>query len=73
MAISRARKALFTGLVGGTAALAGIASLGVAYAGPQSPAAASPAEMPFAVEDFSYPDAARILADQKITLKRGDG
>ncbi|MFD4050562.1 ricin-type beta-trefoil lectin domain protein [Streptomyces sp. NPDC058611] len=73
MAISRARKALFTGLVGGTAALAGIASLGVAYAGPQSPAAASAAEMPFAVEDFSYPDAARILADQKITLKRGDG
>ncbi|MFI5866460.1 hypothetical protein ACIBB3_34015, partial [Streptomyces sp. NPDC051546] len=64
MAISRARKALLTGLVGATAALAGIASLGVAYAGPQSPAAVSATDMPLAVEDFSYPDAARILAEQ---------
>ena len=29
--------------------------------------------MPSAVEDFSYPNAARILQDQKIALKRGDG
>ena len=28
---------------------------------------------PPAVEDFGYPDAARIKADQGITLKRGDG
>ncbi|UAL71737.1 hypothetical protein K7396_30285 [Streptomyces angustmyceticus] len=29
--------------------------------------------MPSAVEDFGYPDAARILKDQGISLKRGDG
>ncbi|MDD9381232.1 hypothetical protein M8Z33_32190 [Streptomyces sp. ZAF1911] len=73
MAISRARKALLTGLVGAAAAVAGVASLGVAHAGPQAPAAVAAADMPIALEDFSYPDAARILADQKITLKRGDG
>ncbi|KPI12182.1 hypothetical protein OK074_8959 [Actinobacteria bacterium OK074] len=27
----------------------------------------------YAVEDFDYPGAAKILADQGITLKRGDG
>ncbi|MET8102635.1 hypothetical protein ABZV29_40410 [Streptomyces sp. NPDC005236] len=27
----------------------------------------------YAVEDFNYPGADRILAEQKITLKRGDG
>ncbi|MFJ4910754.1 FG-GAP-like repeat-containing protein [Streptomyces sp. NPDC093249] len=69
MAIPRARKALPAGFVGATAALAGIASLGL-YAAPQAAAAA---DLPTAVEDLSYPDASRILADQKITLKRGDG
>ncbi|GAA0324571.1 hypothetical protein GCM10010302_74620 [Streptomyces polychromogenes] len=39
---------------------------------PQAVAAGS-ADLPAAVEDLSYPDAARILAEQKITLKRGDG
>jgi hypothetical protein len=29
--------------------------------------------MSYAVEDFSYPDAATILAEKAITLKRGDG
>ncbi|MFF7178486.1 hypothetical protein [Streptomyces sp. NPDC008121] len=27
----------------------------------------------FAVEDFGYPDADKILAERKLTLKRGDG
>ncbi|WP_327738994.1 hypothetical protein [Streptomyces nojiriensis] len=27
----------------------------------------------YAIEDFGYPNADRILAEQKITLKRGDG
>ncbi|MFD0375676.1 hypothetical protein [Streptomyces sp. NPDC127112] len=66
--------ALFTGLVGATAALAGFSTLGVAYAGPQSGArAAADGEMPAAVEDFAYPNAAKIQAEQKILLKRGDG
>ncbi|MDH6120015.1 hypothetical protein [Kitasatospora sp. GAS204B] len=32
-----------------------------------------PATPPSAVEDFSYPGAAQILASQNITLKSGDG
>ncbi|MFD9355791.1 hypothetical protein [Streptomyces sp. NPDC060031] len=48
MATTCARKALFTGLVGTATALAAAATLGVAYAGPQS-----------AVEDFAYPNAVR--------------
>ncbi|GAA1586692.1 hypothetical protein [Streptomyces globosus] len=28
---------------------------------------------PYAIEDFAYPDATRILAERGITLKRGDG
>ncbi|AZM93541.1 hypothetical protein [Streptomyces sp. W1SF4] len=71
MAISRARKALFTGLT--SAALAGFASLGVAYAGPQAPSRVADGEMPTAVEEFAYPNAAKIQAEQKILLKRGDG
>ncbi|MFF4331335.1 hypothetical protein ACFYZT_33145 [Streptomyces sp. NPDC001591] len=65
---------LFTGLVGATAALAGFATFGVAYAGPQSASGvAADGEMPTAVEDFAYPNAAKIQAEQKILLKRGDG
>ncbi|OEJ32951.1 hypothetical protein BGK67_17925 [Streptomyces subrutilus] len=45
-------------------------TFGVAYVGPQAAAAT---EMPVAVEDFAYPDAAKIQAEQKILLKRGDG
>ncbi|MFC7221454.1 hypothetical protein ACFQLX_25285 [Streptomyces polyrhachis] len=29
--------------------------------------------MSYAVEDFNYPGAAKVLADRGITLKRGDG
>ncbi|MFF3253818.1 hypothetical protein ACFYWP_23040 [Actinacidiphila glaucinigra] len=28
---------------------------------------------PFAIEDFSYPNASKVLADKGILLKRGDG
>ncbi|MFJ1796822.1 FG-GAP-like repeat-containing protein [Kitasatospora griseola] len=37
------------------------------------PASATEAAAPLAVETFSYPDAARILAERNITLKAGDG
>lgn len=73
MAISRARKALLTGL---TSALAVIATtLGVAHAvtGSVAVTAAAADEMTFAVEDFTYPDAARIQAETGAVLKRGDG
>ncbi|MFJ5681032.1 hypothetical protein [Streptomyces sp. NPDC093097] len=45
----------------------------MAQAAPQPAPAAATAEMPSAVEDFAYPGAAKILQDQEITLKRGDG
>ncbi|WP_406216672.1 hypothetical protein [Streptomyces decoyicus] len=74
MAIPHARKALLASFVGALSLSAVMAGLTLAQAAPQddpSPAAAT--EMPSAVEDFSYPNAARILQDQKIALKRGDG
>ncbi|MGW2634417.1 hypothetical protein ACWC2K_34610 [Streptomyces chattanoogensis] len=59
-------------LAGGTLLLAGAAHA----AGTRTPAAPEPEEaapMPAAVEDFSYPDAAKILAEKNLKLKRGDG
>ncbi|MFG2995211.1 hypothetical protein [Streptomyces sp. NPDC048340] len=73
MTISRARKALFTGLVVTATAFAAVTTLGVAYAGPQTAGATTAGEMPSAIEDFAYPDAAKIQAEQQIILKRGDG
>ncbi|WP_416975854.1 hypothetical protein [Streptomyces sp. 4F14] len=67
--ISRAHRVLIAG-VGVGAALAGGAALAIAAPGAASTAAAEP---PYAVEDFSYPDAARIQAEQGIKLVRGDG
>ncbi|WP_159400937.1 trypsin-like serine protease [Streptomyces sp. NRRL B-24484] len=37
------------------------------------PASAADVVAPLAVEGFAYPDAARLLAEQNITLKTGDG
>ncbi|PJJ05971.1 hypothetical protein BX264_6446 [Streptomyces sp. 2333.5] len=76
--IPHARKALLTSLVGAMSLSAVMAGLTLAQAAPQddpppSTAGSAASEMPSAVEDFSYPNAARILQDQKITLKRGDG
>ncbi|MEG8278890.1 hypothetical protein [Streptomyces sp. AHA2] len=52
-------------LIGGTAL-----AVAVPVTAPAGPAEAQP---PVAVEDFSYPGAERILAEQGIQLKRGDG
>ncbi|GAA1268799.1 hypothetical protein GCM10009665_66730 [Kitasatospora nipponensis] len=38
-----------------------------------APAVAAESTPPSAVEDFSYPGAAKVLADRGITLKAGDG
>ncbi|WP_232107703.1 MULTISPECIES: hypothetical protein [Streptomyces] len=51
------------------ATLAGI-SAASADDPPQSPADSAP---PFAVEDYGYPGADRILAEKGILLKKGDG
>jgi len=74
VAIARARKALFIGIVGAIAASVGAGSLAMAQASPQTAATTAAATgMPSAVEDFAYPNAAKILQDQQITLKHGDG
>ncbi|MFD7597748.1 S1 family peptidase, partial [Kitasatospora sp. NPDC059812] len=51
------------------------AALAIPLMAGSMPAAAEAPEAtpPVAVENFSYPDAAKILADRKITLKAGDG
>lgn len=71
MAISRARKALFVGLA--SVFTATTAAIGVAYAVPGTVTAAAADEMPYTIEDFGYPDAAKIEAERAIALKRGDG
>ncbi|MCA6095925.1 hypothetical protein LE181_27650 [Streptomyces sp. SCA3-4] len=73
--MSRIRKTLLLGVAGVvTASAVGVA---VAQAAPHTaaPAAASTAaaDMPSTVESFAYPGAAKIVQDQQITLKRGDG
>lgn len=61
-----------------TAALAWVAVTGVftgAHAGTHAEAIAPVAGTApgYAIEDFNYPQADKILAEQGITLKRGDG
>ncbi|OIJ94439.1 hypothetical protein BIV25_22835 [Streptomyces sp. MUSC 14] len=73
MTMSRIGKALVVG-----AAVAAVSSVGcVAYASavgaPPAAPGATATDMPFAVETFDYPGAAKIQAERKITLKRGDG
>jgi hypothetical protein len=69
--ISRARKVLLAALVAGAVAAGGTA---LATAAPSpAPGVSAGAQPPVAVEDFAYPDADRILAEQGIALKRGDG
>ncbi|MFC8436270.1 hypothetical protein [Streptomyces sp. NPDC057253] len=69
--ISRTRRLLCAGLAG-AAVLVGAAAYAVA-APPDAVRTAADDVPPVAVEDFTYPGAAKILAEQGITLKRGDG
>ncbi|MFC7307830.1 hypothetical protein ACFQVC_26845 [Streptomyces monticola] len=68
--ISRARKLLLSGITA-VAVIAGASTFAVAD--PGSGAKAAVDLPPVAVEDFNYPGAAKILAEQGISLKRGDG
>ncbi|MFK0215708.1 hypothetical protein [Streptomyces sp. NPDC090298] len=72
---SRARRRLLVGLIGTLASVLGVTTLAIA-----SPAATSlPATTttdetpPLSVEEFGYPEASRILSEEGISLKRGDG
>ncbi|WP_424217275.1 hypothetical protein ACN20G_34895 (plasmid) [Streptomyces sp. BI20] len=62
-------------IAAGALALAGaVAAVTAAVAAPTTaPRAAGAAEPGYAIEDFSYPDGARIGAELGIVLKRGDG
>ncbi|MDT9686348.1 hypothetical protein RND61_30395 [Streptomyces sp. TRM76323] len=61
---------LVAGAVAGTAVLAVTTTGG---AGTQSVAPVADEAPGYAVEDFNYPQADKILAEQGIKLKRGDG
>ncbi|MFC5719339.1 hypothetical protein ACFP1Z_03950 [Streptomyces gamaensis] len=65
--IQRARRVLSVGVVGAVSAVLSTSALGVAVA---APADDTP---PPAVETFDYPDAAKILKEQGIALRKGDG
>lgn len=73
MAISPVRKALLVGLASALAVVT--TTFGVAHAAVDSVAVTTAAAdgMPLAVEDFTYPDAARIQDETGAVLKRGDG
>lgn len=75
MATSRARKAVFSSIAAVIASFVGFGAL--AFAEPPTKASgeqqAAAAAMTPAIEDFAYPNAEQILAEKKITLKRGDG
>ncbi|MGW5399377.1 hypothetical protein [Streptomyces sp. NPDC003952] len=60
-------------------ATSAVLACGVAYAADPGAtpkgitAQAGSSEMPYAVEDFAYPNAEKILAEKNLKLKRGDG
>ncbi|MFG2756780.1 hypothetical protein [Streptomyces wuyuanensis] len=68
--ISRARKLLLSGIT--AVAIVGASTLAATNANANAEAAAADLP-PLAVEDFNYPGADKILAEQGIALKRGDG
>ncbi|MGX1560492.1 hypothetical protein [Streptomyces sp. NPDC055506] len=65
----RARSFVISGIL---VSLIGAAGVSIAFAddAAQPPASEAP---PNAVEDYTYPGAAKILADKGIKLKKGDG
>ncbi|MFF8291661.1 hypothetical protein ACF068_20850 [Streptomyces sp. NPDC016309] len=73
MAISRVRIAALSGLIGVFSVVGGISAFGAVSAAPQKAEPAAAADLPWVVEDFSYPGAAQIEQNQQIMLRRGDG
>ncbi|GGV32081.1 secreted protein [Kitasatospora herbaricolor] len=64
----RIHRWLLAGVAAAAAALLGTSTLASADSAPVDNSAA-----PYAVEDFAYPDAAKILQDTGATLTSGDG
>ncbi|MFF4529693.1 hypothetical protein ACFY1P_10515 [Streptomyces sp. NPDC001407] len=79
MAIPHARKALVTTAVATIALLAGFTTSSAAQPTPPQSTSTKAGvtsgddEMPFAVEKFEYPEAAKILNERGIKLFKGDG
>ncbi|MFK8844584.1 hypothetical protein [Streptomyces sp. Ac-502] len=75
--IVSARKRLVVGVVGAVTSIAAVSALATAQAAPRPASAgvqqAAADEMPFAVEDFGYPGADKILAEKGLKLLKGDG
>uniref|UniRef100_UPI003C797610 hypothetical protein n=1 Tax=unclassified Streptomyces TaxID=2593676 RepID=UPI003C797610 len=71
MAVIRERRILMVGLAVVAAAAAMIGTTTVANG--SAAAAVAESDMPYAVEDFNYPGAAKIEVETGAILKRGDG
>ncbi|MFE7313070.1 hypothetical protein ACFU7T_08160 [Streptomyces sp. NPDC057555] len=72
------RNALLVGVIGTATAFAGVATIAAAQAAPQpvntiAQQGAADDTPPSAVEDFEYPNAAKLLKEKGIKLGRGDG
>nr|WP_237497978.1 hypothetical protein [Streptomyces sp. SID8377] len=53
--------------------MVGVSTFAAAAPSPTTASRTAVEIAPFAVEDFSYPNAANVLAEKGILLKRGDG
>ncbi|WP_329127189.1 hypothetical protein [Streptomyces sp. NBC_01465] len=74
MSISPARKTFLGGLTAALVLGLGATALALPQSAPAAERATAAADtMPVAIEDFSYPDAAKIQQERGIILKRGDG
>ncbi|WP_406269707.1 hypothetical protein OHT93_16945 [Streptomyces sp. NBC_00191] len=79
LVIFRARGMLLAGVVGTVTVFAGAYTLAVASAAPQTRATttaaanADEAGPSYAIEDFAYPDADKVLTEKGIVLRKGDG
>lgn len=70
--MSRVSKTLAV-VVAGVATLGVTAGVGVLRATAAAPGPAAAEEQSSLVEDFTYPGAAKVLAERGVTLKSGDG
>ncbi|MGC9441744.1 hypothetical protein [Streptomyces sp. WG5] len=72
---SRVRRRMLVGIAATVASVAGVTSIAFAASAPSSVSAGAAVadSPPFAVEDFNYPNAEQVLAEEGILLKRGDG
>ncbi|OKI07317.1 hypothetical protein A6A06_35990 [Streptomyces sp. CB02923] len=66
------KKLLSTGAIGIAALVTGLTAMSAGSA-VAAPAAGEDDDFPYAVETFDYPNAAKILKEQGIALRKGDG